>query len=236
VPRKAITDDDELPPRRRKKSAAVAAIEEESERGLAMRLLLHSPKDMVAGLFALTAGFAIVANALFLQHGPHPAPMFGSVVHIPAAPVQTANLLLPRPRPAEADVVSDEPRLAETKPSEIRLPDTGAKSTSLKSGDPLGNLIKGTTTTGSLPSSNTSAPRPPASIPTAQVTGSRRVAAVQRVLNELGYGQLRANGTVGPDTQAALQKFERDRRLPPSGQVSDRVVRELTVMTGHPID
>jgi peptidoglycan hydrolase-like protein with peptidoglycan-binding domain len=62
------------------------------------------------------------------------------------------------------------------------------------------------------------------------------VAAVQRVLTEYGYGQLRATGTIGADTQAAIQKFERDRRLPITGQVSDRVVRELTAMTGHPID
>jgi peptidoglycan hydrolase-like protein with peptidoglycan-binding domain len=62
------------------------------------------------------------------------------------------------------------------------------------------------------------------------------VAAVQRVLTEYGYGQLRATGTSGADTQAAIQKFERDRRLPVTGQVSDRVVRELTAMTGHPID
>jgi peptidoglycan hydrolase-like protein with peptidoglycan-binding domain len=78
--------------------------------------------------------------------------------------------------------------------------------------------------------------RPPAPVPPVQVTGSRRVAAVQRVLTEYGYGQLRATGTVGADTQAALQKFERDRRLPITGQISDRVVRELTAMTGHPID
>jgi peptidoglycan hydrolase-like protein with peptidoglycan-binding domain len=81
--------------------------------------------------------------------------------------------------------------------------------------------------------------RPPAPVPAstrAELTGPRRVAAVQRVLTEYGYGQLRATGTIGADTQAAIQKFERDRRLPITGQVSDRVVRELTAMTGHPID
>jgi peptidoglycan hydrolase-like protein with peptidoglycan-binding domain len=59
---------------------------------------------------------------------------------------------------------------------------------------------------------------------------------VQRVLTEYGYGQLRATGTVGADTQAAIQKFERDRKLPVTGQVSDRLVRELSAMIGHSID
>ena len=70
--------------------------------------------------------------------------------------------------------------------------------------------------------------RPPAPIPPVQITGSRRVAAVQRALSENGYGQLRATGTIGADTQAAIQKFERERRLAVTGQVSDRLVRELT--------
>jgi hypothetical protein len=227
-----------MPTPRRRRGAATAAIEEGSGRGLLMRIFLHSPKDMVAGLLAFTAAGAIIANALFLQHGPHPAPMFGSVVHLPPSGPSIANLLLPRPRPAEADMTPAEPRLAETKPSELRLSEV--RSAEPKSGDPLGNLVKATTVSPSssvvatAPSANV--PRPPAPVPPVQVTGSRRVAAVQRVLTEYGYGQLRANGTMGADTQAAIQKFERDRKLPVTGQVTDRVVRELTTMIGHPID
>ena len=71
-------------PRRRRRGAKAVAIEAEEERGLAMRMLLHSPKDMVAGLLAVAAVCAIVANALFLQAGRHPSPMFGSVVTLPA--------------------------------------------------------------------------------------------------------------------------------------------------------
>ena len=211
-----------------------------------MRMLLHSPKDMVAGLLAFTAAGAIIANALFLQHGPHPAPMFGSVVHLPAPGAATSGLLLPRPRPAEADASPAEPRLADTRPSELRLSDVRAndpKTFDARSGDPLGNLVKATTTIPPSPpppavaiAPSANVPRPPAPVPPVQVTGSRRVAAVQRVLTEYGYGQLRANGTIGADTQAAIQKFERERKLPVSGQVSDRLVRELSAMIGHPVD
>ena len=60
-------------------------MEAEAERGLVMRILLHSPKDMVAGLLAFAAVSAIIANALFLQAGRHPSPMFGTVTTMPAA-------------------------------------------------------------------------------------------------------------------------------------------------------
>ena len=85
-------------------------------------------------------------------------------------------------------------------------------------------------------------PRPPAPVPmvshgdAGQITGSRRVAAVQRVLTQYGYGQLKATGTMGSDTQGAIQKFEREHKMPPTGQMSDRLVRELIAMVGHPID
>lgn len=228
MPRKAaLADDDEAPrPRRRRGAAAAIEPEVETERGLALRMLLYSPKDTLAGLIAFAAVSAIITNAVFLQTGPHPAPMFGSVVHMQQA--NPATVTLPRPRPAEADAApnethSIEPHPGEPKANELRLPDG-------KGNDPLGNLVKATV----APPANVL--RPPASIPTAQITGSHRVAAVQRALTEYGFGQLRATGTIGADTQAAIMKFERDRRLPVTGQVSERLVRELSAMIGHPID
>lgn len=228
MPRKARDDDDEMP--RRRRGAAAAAVEAESERGLALRILLHSPKDTFAGLIALVAVSAIIINAVFLQPGPHPSPMFGSA----AAPATTLTVTnpLPRPRPTEADAA--ETRLAEPQFAEPRLIEPRAN-------DPLANLVK--STTAAPPPSSPLAPppspamvRPPAPVPPVQVTGSRRVAAVQRVLTEYGYGQLKATGTVGADTQAAIQKFERERKMPVTGQMSDRLVHELAVVTGHPID
>jgi peptidoglycan hydrolase-like protein with peptidoglycan-binding domain len=82
--------------------------------------------------------------------------------------------------------------------------------------------------------------RPPAPVPLAPHgdTGpaSRRVAAVQRALTEYGYGQLKPTGAIGPDTQAAIQKFERERKLPVTGQISERMVRELATVIGHSVD
>lgn len=195
-----------------------------------MRILLHSPKDTVAGLLAFAAVSAILANALFLQSGHHPAPMFGSVVVMPQPGPVSANLL-PRPRPPDADVSEArvvEPRAAEPKAAE--------KPYELRFADPVGNPVKAT---GAAPATTASVLRPPAPIPAstrAELTGPRRVAAVQRVLTEYGYGQLKPTGTAGTDTQAAIAKFERERKLPVTGQVSDRLVRELAAVIGHPVD
>jgi peptidoglycan hydrolase-like protein with peptidoglycan-binding domain len=73
------------------------------------------------------------------------------------------------------------------------------------------------------------------SVPASGV-GSHKVAAVQRALTEYGYGQLKPTGVVGTDTQAAIQKFEKARKLPVTGQMSDRLVRELAATIGHPVE
>ena len=223
MPRK-IAGENEL--RRRRRGADAAAVEAAAERGLAMRFLLHSPKDMVAGALAFAAVSAIVANALFLQAGRHPSPMFGPAVAPPATGSVSASPL-PRPRPVEADLAPSESKSSESKPAEM------------KTIDPMTNLVRAT----SIPlGAAASTARPPAPIPAPSRTdaipsaGSRRIASVQRALTEYGYGQLKATGTVGSDTQAAISKFEREHKLPITGQVSDRLVRELSAMIGHPVD
>ena len=60
--------------------------------------------------------------------------------------------------------------------------------------------------------------------------------AIQRALADFGYGQLGATGVYDPETKAAIEKFERDRRLPVTGQISDDLVRELSAMTGRPLE
>jgi Putative peptidoglycan binding domain len=233
VPRQ-ISKDEDMP--RRRRGARAVAIEADAERGLVMRVLLHSPKDMVAGALAFAAVTAIVANALFLQAGRHPAPLFGTVVTMPPVALTSANPL-PRPRPVEADASISEPKPAEPKAADPKAAEP--KAAEPKAADPMANLVKATST---APVVTSAIPRPPASIPGSAGSdavagaGLRRVAAVQRTLTEYGYGQLKPTGTVGSDTQAAIQKFERARKLPVTGQMSDRLVRELAAMIGHPID
>src|SRR5437762_6779196 len=101
---------------RRRRGAKAVAVEAEGERGFAMRMLLHSPKDMLAGALAVAVVVAILTNALFLQAGRHPSPMFGSVVTLPAPAVASP---LPRPRPVELTIRLAEPALFEPKPIEF---------------------------------------------------------------------------------------------------------------------
>jgi Putative peptidoglycan binding domain len=244
---KRITDDDDTP--RRRRGAKAMVVEVDTERGLVMRILLHSPKDLVAGALAVAAIGAIVANALFLQSGPHPSPMFGSVVTLPA-PAPSSVSPFPRPRPAEAtkaEAAPAEPRAVESKTADTKAADTKAvepkaadiKASDTKAVDPLTNLVKATS---AAPVATSSIPRPPAPIPFPSHNdnlapgGSRRVAAVQRALTEYGYGQLKPTGTIGSDTQAAIARFERERKIPATGQMSDRMVHELSAMIGHSID
>jgi peptidoglycan hydrolase-like protein with peptidoglycan-binding domain len=124
----------------------------------------------------------------------------------------------------EADIA-----LPETRPADPRI------------GDPLTSLVK---TTSTVQATTANIPRPPLAVPVSSrvdsvpvsIGGSHRVAAVQRALTEYGYGQLKPTGVVGSDTQAAIQKFEKARKLPITGQVSDRLVRELAATIGHSIE
>ncbi|MBH5399610.1 peptidoglycan-binding protein [Bradyrhizobium sp. CNPSo 4010] len=247
MPKKSAKD--EAAPRRRgaKDSTKAAVIDVETERNLVMRVLLHSPKDTLAGLVAVAAIAAIVANALFLQTGRHPAPMFGTVINLPVPSSVTLPNPLPRPRPVGADTSPLEPRAtefrvepkpAESKPAEPKPAERGAEkapekpveaTASTRSNDPMTNLVKATTST------PPAAVRPPTPIP-AQSPAARRIAGVQRALSEYGYGNLKVTGSMSGETQAAIQKFEREHKMQVTGQVSDRLLRELAAAIGHPVE
>lgn len=240
---KAITFDEK--PRRGRE---LVAFDAPVERNLFLRMLLHSPKDMVAGAVAFAAVMAVIGNAMLMQTGRHPAPMFGSEVVVTlGAPFVSP---LPKPRPADASA-----RSADIKPLDARMLDSkpvdgkpvDGKAAEARGPDTMANVAKSSTAPA------TAAARPQAAIPptNAHVTpasargsdplgdlilSSRRVAAVQRALADYGYGQLKPTGTVGSETQAAIQKFERERKLPVTGQISDRMVRELATVTGRSID
>jgi hypothetical protein len=89
--------------------------------GFLLRLAMHNPKDFLAGTIAVAAICGIVGNALFMQAGRHPSPMFSA----PAFSGATAPMIpnpLPRPRPVEAGQPGDklDPRLLDGRPAEIK--------------------------------------------------------------------------------------------------------------------
>src|SRR3954463_3691148 len=121
---------------RRRRGAKAVAVEADEERGFAMRILLHSPKDMLAGALAVAAIGAILPNALFLQAGRHPSPMFGSVVTLPAPVVANP---LPRPRPVELALRPADPAPAEARPAEAKGAEP--RTNDSKTADPMTNLV-----------------------------------------------------------------------------------------------
>jgi peptidoglycan hydrolase-like protein with peptidoglycan-binding domain len=212
---------------------------------------------------ALAVG-AILINALHLQPGPHPAPIF-KIRPRPVASAEPAPTLASLRPPqasaaradaaapsghARADLIADIQReLAKRNfydgPADgISGPKTdaairdfiqaaGAKIPAEPSEELLRTLARSPVKS---PSARGAAPGRADPIAELIEPSPRRVLAVQRALGEAGYGQIKPTGTYGPDTRAAIEKFERERKLPITGQISDRLVRELAALTGEPLE
>jgi peptidoglycan hydrolase-like protein with peptidoglycan-binding domain len=216
------------------------------------------PKESIAIVVVSAAAVAITVNALFLQAGRHPAPFFAAQPR-PVAPAETTGTLsvLPRPRPPEApasrsraEIITDVQRelarrgFYEGTPDGVYGPktDTAIRDFEQVSGlrvaaEPAETILKTISQSSSkaVPMQGTTgAARKDA---TAEMIGpSKRVLAVQRALADFGYGQIKPTGVLNPETQTAIEKFERDRKLPVTGQISDRLARELSAMTGRPLE
>jgi hypothetical protein len=170
--------------------------------GFFRKWLPRRPKDTVClGLAAAATGFIII-NALFLQRGPHPAPIFTDAA--PHAGPTTGSVPMPPRRQASARLPAAPLPAATVAPAPVK---TAAAPRADNRPDPIAELL---------------AP-------------SNRTMAVQRALAEFGYGQIKPTGTVGPETRAAIEKFERERKLPVTGQVSERLTRELSALKGGPL-
>jgi hypothetical protein len=161
------------------------------------RALIERPRASLFAIAGSAGSAAIVINALYLQPGPHPAPIFAIAPAVPAA-VTSEAASLSHPHAPVAEIVRSEPS-----PLPVKAPAVAHAPTR----DPIGNLIN----------------------------SSRPLAPIQRALSEFGYGPLETNGTLGPNTRTAIERFERDHRLPVTGQISDRLIRELSNMTGRPL-
>ena len=215
------------------------------------------PREFVGLVTATVALFAIVANALFLQKGPHPAPIFAT-----RPLLQQQAALVPRLQSAPSNLVAEpgnQGRLQLITNIQRELARKGfydgpadgiwgAKTDTavrdfvqvagLKANpDASDGLLRAIAASNVKPSSASAASiAPPADAIAKLITPSKRVTAVQRALADFGYGQIKPTGVVDPETRAAVEKFERDHRLPVTGQISDHLVRDLAAMTGRPLE
>jgi hypothetical protein len=167
--------------------------------------IARRPLDSLAILGAIAACIVIVVNAVFLQKGSHPAPFFANPIRAPQA-ADTAPT---------AATTATAPALAPPRPAEataaVRPPAPRPQAPAARRSDPIAELIG------------------------ASVGSPARVLAVQRALSEFGYGQIKISGTLDQATSAAIERFEGEHRLPVTGRISDRLMSELAVMAGHPL-
>jgi len=213
------------------------------------------PREFVGVVLGTAALVAIFVNALFLQHGPHPAPIFMTRQPLPqASPVE-----LPRPRPMEptatapagrgqAQTIGDVQRAlmkkgfydgsvdnvwdAKTDAAVRDFVDTAGVKVDVRPNEALLHAIV-----------NSNAVKPSGGVARAQndpiaalIAPSQRVTAIQRALADFGYGQFKPSGVYDPATKAAIEKFERDRHLPVTGLISVQFVHELSTVTGRPLE
>jgi peptidoglycan hydrolase-like protein with peptidoglycan-binding domain len=67
----------------------------------------------------------------------------------------------------------------------------------------------------------------------ADVDSDPKLMKVQEVLAELGYGPLKADGVMGANTTAAIRRFEFDRGLPLTGEPGPTVIERLEMVSGR---
>lgn len=211
--------------------------------------------DALVAAIVLAAGGAVAANALLMQAPPPSAAL--APPGVPGAPagergkaVRSTSIPLPPVNPGAAHAAAGGETNGTLGYLASKTSVTGMSTTlrpvsaeeaaagAIAAPRPVSSLrpplkVGPLDATGSVNVSNAAmAPlRPPADVPS-----SPRVAAVQRVLAKLGYGPLKASGALNLETREAIRRFERDRRLPADGDVSDRLVRELSLVSGVAIN
>ena len=233
-------------------------------RALLRRALGRNPLDAIALFLLVIVAGAILINALYRQPGPHPAPIF-SIKPRPVATDPPGGVVpaLPRARPdalmqakpdtparPRAAIITDIQRELSRRglydgpvdgslgsKTDAAIRDFEASAKLKPSGEPSEDLLRAILraplkTEAAAPAPARTRPDPIAEL----IAPSQRVIAVQRALNDFGYGPVKATGNYGPETVTAIQKFERDRKLPVTGQISPRLLRELAALTGRPLE
>ena len=226
-------------PRRRRGASCGCGRGAMPSAGLRCAFCLHSPKDTVAGALAFAAVSAIITNALFLQTGSHPSPLFGSVGGDAGGGIGEPQPIAASPPRGSHDLSPSKP--AESKAAEPKLSRTetcGAKTCRAEERRPAGQSGQG---------DQRAARHLPVS------PGRRRRFRFTRPETIVSCGLATRGGGAARAHGIWLWPAETDRhgrfghpgshpeiraraKVPVTGQVSDRLVRELTAMIGHPID
>jgi len=160
--------------------------------------------------FAGVVAIGVPINALMLQEGPHPAPLFHfGAKEAALRPGATGAKEVPLP-PARPASLAAAP--AEAPPP---APKAEAPKAQSKPFDAIGALLSGDA---------------PAKSETAE-NKDKNVLFAQKALGKLGYG-LRQDGVFGGTTRQAIEKFERANGMPVTGELTQKILHKLSAKSG----
>lgn len=212
---------------------------------------------LILGIAAVAA-IGVPMNALFLQDGRHPAPLFSvrtsnAVMVPPRPPARPAAIEAARndretgaqPRPVLKDLIASKLEnldvktldAGKTEPAKADLTRTANKTR-----DAIGLLIlskaqQPPTADADKADKTEKAPSADkaemAASPEKNAPIDKSVLYAQRALLRLGY-VVRADGVLTGATRRALEKFERDAGLPAKGKITPQLLKQLATLSGLP--
>lgn len=207
------------------------------------------------GLTAVLA-VGIVINALALQNSRHPAPLFGKAIQLgdqPVLPAAAASVADPAKLVAVGAPVPVPPATPAPNPQAASSPKTPATShdgeapaphahhaaldTTILTHHPKPGKAErsGNSGPGDDPIAamlKTASPGAPAEKP---AETSRTILGVQHALMKIGY-VVAPDGNYGAATRTAIQAFEREQHLPVTGELSRKLLKQLSAESGVAID
>jgi len=226
--------------------------------GRASAAVRARPKAVLMTLAAVVSMTAISVNALYLQSGKHPAPMFS---HQPAG-VRTASLsadldaapaglpaAIPSPERDDATAAPPPDNLISAIQTALKVrglytdavdgamgPATRAAISAYE--QKMGLDVTGAPSVGLLASLSSPAPTPPKAPQTAsaQTTAPSKalLQRLQKALVAAGYGPITVDGLYGSETAGAIRRYQLDHGMSVNGTVSDPLLARLGVVAAQP--
>jgi peptidoglycan hydrolase-like protein with peptidoglycan-binding domain len=95
-----------------------------------------------------------------------------------------------------------------------------AEPATAKAADPIGDMLR----------ASPAHPSGSASVNPSAIDATR-ILLVQKALMKLGY-VVRPDGIIGATTRQAIEKFERERGWQPHGELTPRILREISLKSG----
>jgi peptidoglycan hydrolase-like protein with peptidoglycan-binding domain len=188
----------------------------------------------LAAVIAIGAAGTVWINALWLQEGRHPAPLFAAASQ--AAQSQTRVEAAARMRELQRGLRDlgfyDGPVDGIDGPRTRLAISAYRKAHGL---DATGSADEALLRHVRLASREVP-PVPPVLPAPIAVDEERRILAVQKVLAELGYAPGRVDGRLGSQTRAAIMRFEQDNGLKATGEVSATLMRRLEAISGAALE